>query len=360
MDVAQYVSELLDRAIQNRASDIHLEPQPEGLRIRQRIDGMLLTTDVLSRSEMIPVISRIKVMGHLDIGEKRLPQDGAMSITCGGERVDVRISTMPTLHGEKVVLRLLRNRPEFLTLSELGLDAEDFKRLLRLIFRPHGLLIVTGPTGSGKTTTLYGILQELNRPEVSIVTLEDPVELQISGITQIQINTKAGLTFAQGLRAVLRQDPDLIMVGEVRDQETADIAIRAALTGHRVFSTLHTGDAASAITRLLDMGIAPYRVASALNGVVAQRLVRRLCSRCRGAGCEECQYTGYWGRTGVFEVLEIDQEFQRLIAERAPLSQVRRVFREKGFRSLEERVMDKVREGLTTREEGLRVVEGIV
>ncbi|PRX41698.1 general secretion pathway protein E [Planifilum fimeticola] len=360
MDVALYVSEMLDRAIQNRASDIHLDPQPEGLRIRQRIDGHLVTTHVLSRSEMIPVISRIKVMGHLDIGEKRLPQDGAMSITSRGERVDVRISTMPTLHGEKVVLRLLRHRPEFLTLSELGLVPEDLERLLRLLSRPHGLVIVTGPTGSGKTTTLYGILQELNRPEVSIVTLEDPVELQISGITQIQINPKAGLTFAQGLRAVLRQDPDLIMVGEVRDQETADIAVRAALTGHRVFSTLHTGDGASAITRLLDMGIAPYRVASALNGVVAQRLVRLLCSRCRGSGCEECQKTGYFGRTGVFEVLEIDQELQRLIVERAPLSQLRRAFREKGYRSLEDAVTEKVREGLTTREEGFRVVEGIV
>jgi type II secretory ATPase GspE/PulE/Tfp pilus assembly ATPase PilB-like protein len=359
MDVAMYVSEMLDRAIQNRASDIHLEPQPDGLHIRQRIDGHLVSTDVLSRSEMVPVISRIKVMGHLDIGEKRLPQDGAMSITCKGERVDVRVSTMPTLHGEKVVLRLLRNRPEFLSLSELGLAPEELERLLRLIFRPHGLVIVTGPTGSGKTTTLYGILQELNRPEVSIVTLEDPVELQISGITQIQINPKAGLTFAQGLRAVLRQDPDLIMVGEIRDQETADIAIRAALTGHRVFSTLHTGDGASAITRLLDMGIAPYRVASALNGVVAQRLVRLLCTRCRGTGCEKCQNTGYFGRTGVFEILEINQTFQRLIVERVPLSQLREVFREKGFRTLRDGVLDKVRQGLTTMEEGFRVVEGI-
>ena len=221
MDVALYVSELLDRAIQDRASDVHLEPQPDGLRIRQRIDGCLVSLDVLSREEMNPVISRIKVMGHLDIGEKRLPQDGAMSITRGGERVDVRISTMPTLHGEKVVLRLLRNRPEFLSLSELGMAPEELERLLRLIVRPHGLVIVTGPTGAGKTTTLYGILQELNRPEVNIVTLEDPVELQIGGVTQIQINPKAGLTFAQGLRAVLRQDPDIIMVGEVRDEETS-------------------------------------------------------------------------------------------------------------------------------------------
>lgn len=253
-----------------------------------------------------------------------------MSITCEGERVDVRVSTMPTLHGEKVVLRLLRHRPE-LTLSELGLFPEDLARLRRLIFRPHGLVIVTGPTGSGKTTTLYGILQELNRPEVNIVTLEDPVELQISGITQIQINPKAGLTFAQGLRAVLRQDPDLIMVGEVRDEETADIAVRAALTGHRVFTTLHTGDGASAITRLLDMGIASYRVASAINGVIAQRLVRLLCPRCRGDGCDGCQNTGYFGRTGVFEVLEIDSEIQRLIVEKVSVSRLRQAFRRKGF-----------------------------
>ncbi|MGI6127503.1 MAG: GspE/PulE family protein [Planifilum sp.] len=359
MDVASYVNEMLDRAIRDRASDIHLEPQAEGLRIRQRIDGHLVTMSVLSRAEMLPVISRIKVMGHLDIGEKRLPQDGAMSITCEGERVDVRVSTMPTLHGEKVVLRLLRHRPE-LTLSELGLFPEDLARLRRLIFRPHGLVIVTGPTGSGKTTTLYGILQELNRPEVNIVTLEDPVELQISGITQIQINPKAGLTFAQGLRAVLRQDPDLIMVGEVRDEETADIAVRAALTGHRVFTTLHTGDGASAITRLLDMGIASYRVASAINGVIAQRLVRLLCPRCRGDGCDGCQNTGYFGRTGVFEVLEIDSEIQRLIVEKVSVSRLRQAFRRKGFRQLEDAVLDKVQEGLTTREEGFRVVEGIV
>jgi general secretion pathway protein E len=271
----------------------------------------------------------------------------------------VRVSTMPTLHGEKVVLRVLRNRPEILSLSAMGMAPEELERLFRLIFRPHGLVIVTGPTGAGKTTTLYGILQELNRPEVNIVTLEDPVELQIGGVTQIQINPKAGLTFAQGLRAVLRQDPDIIMVGEVRDEETADIAIRAALTGHRVFSTLHTGDGASAITRLLDMGVAPYRVASALNGVVAQRLVRLLCTGCGGTGCEGCQNTGYSGRTGVFEVLEVTEPFQRLIVERAPLAQLRQAFREEGMRTLGDAVMDKVSAGLTSMEEVFRVVEGI-
>ncbi len=360
MDAAAFVSQLLEQAIDGRASDIHIEPQAEELRIRQRVDGFLVLTNRMERDHMYPLISRIKVMAHLDIGEKRLPQDGAMTVTHKGERVDIRVSTMPTLHGEKVVLRLLRNRPELITLTELGIGETEQSRLDRLILRRNGLIIATGPTGAGKTTTLYAILKELNRIEQNIVTLEDPIEVQLPGLNQIQIHPKAGLTFAHGLRAVLRQDPNIIMLGEIRDLETAEIAVRAALTGHLVLSTLHTIDSCSAITRLIDMGIAPYLVASALKGIIAQRLIRLICKGCEGTGCQECNQIGYQGRTGVFEILVIDELLERLIVEKTPLNQLREITRETGMRTLAEAIKEKVEQKKTTQLEYFRVVNELV
>ncbi|SFS80155.1 GspE/PulE family protein [Marininema halotolerans] len=357
MDITDYVSTLIEEAIRGRASDIHIEPRADHLCIRQRVDGFLVEGDRIEKERMHAIISRIKVMGHLDIGEKRLPQDGALTVTIDGERVDVRISSMPTLHGEKVVLRLLRNRPELLSLEELGMGEEEKQRLLALIQRSSGLLVVTGPTGAGKTTTLYAILHQLNRVEQNLVTLEDPVEFQLVGVNQIQIHPKAGLTFAHGLRAVLRQDPNIIMVGEIRDRETADIAIRAALTGHLVITTLHTTDASSTITRLLDMGIEPYRIAASLVGAVAQRLIRLICKGCRGKGCDRCQQQGYLHRVGAFEVVAIKEEFQPLIVERAPLSRLRHSFQKLGMRSLADAILEKVMTGETSIAEYHRVVD---
>ncbi|PTX65021.1 general secretion pathway protein E [Melghirimyces profundicolus] len=357
METATFVTRLLEEAIDAGASDLHIEPGAERLRIRQRVDGFLIPVDAPPREETAPLISRIKVMGHLDIGEKRLPQDGALSLTHRGEKVDVRISSLPTLYGEKLVLRLLRNRPGKMTLSELGMGETEMKRLREIIGRPGGLVLVTGPTGAGKTTSLYAILQELNREEWNLVTLEDPVEFQLPGVNQIQVNNKSGLTFARGLRAVLRQDPNIIMVGEIRDKETADIAVRAALTGHLVLSTLHTVDACSSITRLLDMGMEPYRIASALTGVVAQRLVRLICRGCGGKGCDACRQSGYKNRTGVFEVLAVMEDFHPLIVDREPLSRLRRTFRKAGMRSLSDGVLEKVMRGETTLSEFHRVVD---
>ncbi len=357
MDTASYVNRLLEEALDTRASDVHLEPRAEVLQIRQRVDGFLVPVGSVSKEEMYPLISRLKVMGNLDIGEKRLPQDGALTVTHRGERVDVRVSSMPTLYGEKLVLRLLRNRPEQMSLAELGMEEEEQKRLTEIIRRPGGLILVTGPTGAGKTTSLYAILQELNREEVNVVTLEDPVEFQLAGVNQIQVNNKAGLTFSRGLRAVLRQDPNIIMVGEIRDAETADIAIRAALTGHLVLSTLHTVDACSSITRLLDMGIEPYRIASALTGVVAQRLVRLICQKCKGKGCDDCRQMGFKNRTGVFEILSVKEDFHPLIVDRAPLSRLRQNFRKAGMRSLSDAMLEKVMTGETTISEYHRVVD---
>ncbi|WP_302104447.1 GspE/PulE family protein [Polycladomyces zharkentensis] len=357
MDIPASIAKLLERAIDMRASDIHVEPQKDGLRIRFRIDGFLTVIDRIPSEWMWRYVSRLKVMGHLDIGEKRLPQDGAMTIRHRGEKVDVRISTMPTVHGEKVVLRLLRDRPDGWRLAELGMDEPELSRVTRLIDRPHGLIVVTGPTGAGKTTTLYAMLRELNRPETNIVTLEDPVEFQMEGVNQIQIHPKAGFTFAAGLRAVLRQDPNVIMVGEIRDRETADIAVRAAMTGHLVLSTLHTPDALGSITRLLDMGVEPYRVAATLIGAVAQRLVRRVCGSCGGEGCPDCQQTGYRGRTGVFEVITVDEALSRGIAEGWSSERMRKHLLLRGVRTIADRVKERAASGLTTLEECHRVVE---
>lgn len=356
LDVVTYIVEVLNEAMKRRASDIHFEPHPEGLRIRQRIDGFLVETAQVGFEDSSAIISRLKIMGNLDIGEKRLPQDGTLTFTQLEGSYDVRISTIPTVHGEKVVLRLIKNRPEVSSLNELGMDEVQLKRIKRLLTKSSGLLIVTGPTGSGKTTTLYAMLQFLNVVEKNLMTLEDPVELQINGINQVQVHPKAGLSFARGLRAALRQDPDIIMIGEIRDRETADIAIGAALTGHLVLTTLHTADGASVVTRLLDMKIEAYRVAAALSGIVAQRLVRKICEHCRGEKCQSCGNIGYFGRTGAFEVIAVDEAFKQLIVENASLSQLRRYLREQGIPSLKEAIMYKVKEGLTTFDEYNRVV----
>lgn len=357
MDIALYISRLFQRAIKERASDIHIEPQADALRIRLRVDGYLMEADRLPRQHAAAIISRIKVMSHLDIGERRIPQDGALNISEGGVSLDVRVSTLPTLYGEKAVLRLLKDHSKSVSLDRLGMGDGERERLAALLSRASGLLIVTGPTGAGKTTTLYAMLQFLNRTETNIVTLEDPVELQIPGINQVQIHPKAGLTFAQGLRAVLRQDPNVIMIGEIRDRETADIAIGAALTGHLVLTTLHTVDGASAVTRLLDMNIEPYRVAAALTGVVAQRLVRLVCEGCGGRKCPACQQTGYHGRTGAFEVIRMDEDVQRLVVRKAAPADLRQHFRAKGMRSLREAIWEKVEKGETNFQEYVRVAD---
>jgi type II secretory ATPase GspE/PulE/Tfp pilus assembly ATPase PilB-like protein len=359
LDVVAYISELLTQAIDNRASDIHIEPQADHLRIRQRIDGFLVQTDEVPTEHSLAILSRLKIMGHLDIGERRIPQDGAMTLTQAQATYDVRISTLPTLYGEKVVLRLFRNQFENITLEQLGIDTDEQERLEKLIKRESGLLIVTGPTGSGKTTTLYAILQKLNQEHRNLVTLEDPVELQIPGMNQVQINTKAGLTFAQGLRAIMRQDPNVIMIGEIRDRETADIAIQAALTGHLVLTTLHTSDCASAVTRLLDMKIEPYRIAAALVGVVAQRLIRLRCIQCLGNGCIECKRTGYLGRTGVFEITVVSEELKHFIINMSSNTSLRKYLKQHGIISLSETTMNKVQLGYTTMEEYYRVIEHV-
>ncbi|TCS94709.1 GspE/PulE family protein [Hazenella coriacea] len=359
MDVISFINELFHQAIKQRASDIHIEPQADYLRIRQRIDGFLHQTDQVPMEFASAILSRLKVMAHLDIGEKRIPQDGAMSIHCLDDTVDVRLSTIPTLYGEKMVLRILASHSEAVVLEELGLEDEEGQRIEQLLRRSSGLLVVTGPTGSGKTTTLYAMMQKLNRTEINLVSLEDPIELQLRGINQIQVQPKIGFTFAQGLRAVLRQDPNVIMIGEIRDRETADIAIGAALTGHLVLSTLHTVDGASAITRLLDMNVEPYRIAASLSGVIAQRLVRLICIECKGVGCDRCSETGYRGRKGAFEVITIDEEVERMIIQKSTLTHLRQYFRQQGMRSLNQILELKVQEKQTTFTEYLRVMDDV-
>jgi general secretion pathway protein E len=359
IDIIAFINQLLTESVQRNASDIHVEPHVDRLCIRQRVDGFLVQTDQLPQAYAAAVISRLKVMSQLDIGERRLPQDGAMRVTVSDEPLDIRVSTLPTLHGEKVVLRLLRNRPEKYTFVDLGMATEEEQRIRRLLDRSSGLLIVTGPTGAGKTTTLYTMLTILNQSHTNLVTLEDPIELQISGIHQVQIHPKAGLTFVGGLRAVLRQDPDVIMVGEIRDDETARIAIQAALTGHLVLTTLHTVDAASVIIRLLDMGLEPYRVAAALQGVIAQRLVRRICKECQGSRCEDCQQMGYKGRIGAFEVISVDDTLEQMIVRKAPVIELRSYLRKIGVRSLRDAVLEQVDIGLTTFSEYVRVMDHV-
>jgi type II secretory ATPase GspE/PulE/Tfp pilus assembly ATPase PilB-like protein len=347
------INDLLEKAASLDASDIHIEPGASSLRVRYRVDGLLQPGITIHRSMQQQIISRIKILGEMDISEQRLPQDGRTFIRIGNREFDLRISTIPAIYGEKAVIRLLDRKRTALPLEELGIPEEDLSYYTKQIEKPQGLILVCGPTGCGKTTTLYSSLEKINRDPVNIVTIEDPVEYQLPKINQIQVNYRTGLTFAKGLRAVLRQDPDVIMVGEIRDNETAAIAIQAAMTGHLVFSTLHTNDSASSIVRLMDMGIEPYLISSTLKCAVAQRLVRKSCETCKGAGCRSCNQTGYRGRTGIFEMLKIDDGIRKMIDRKASSHELAG---SSGFRRLAENAEALVKNGITSREEVVRSV----
>ncbi len=380
--VIRFVHSVLFRAIRERSSDIHFEPYEKELVVRNRVDGILYPMVTAPRKWHAPAVSRVKVMAGLDIAERRLPQDGRIRIRLGGKEIDIRVSTVPTSFGERAVLRILDRTHILLGLTDLGLADSDLASLERFLARSNGILLVTGPTGSGKTTTLYAALRRLDSGTKNIITIEDPVEYQIRGIGQIQVNPKIQLTFAGGLRSILRQDPDIIMVGEIRDAETAEIAIQASLTGHLVLSTLHTNDSASAVTRLVDMGIEPFLVASSLSGVIAQRLVRRLCPECkvpyepgagesrsiglsaspsvpfyRPAGCAKCLNTGYAGRTGLYEILPADEAIRSMILTRADADGIRALAVSRGMRTILAAGAEKVAEGVTSVEEVLRVTQ---
>lgn len=350
---SSFVPDMLDEAVEARASDVHIEPGKEKLRIRFRVDGDLEQYCMLPMERSNALLSQLKIMSNMDIGERRLPQDGGLST----EKIEIRASTIPTIYGEKMVLRLLPPQNPFTSVHKLGMQPSQLNQVTRWIQQPYGLLLITGPTGSGKSTTLYTLLQELNTLERNIVTLEDPVEIRMSGITQVQTNEKTGLTFARGLRSILRQDPDVIMIGEARDKETVDIAVRAAFTGHLVMTSLHTADAASAITRLLDMGIPPYLVASSVTGVIAQRLVRKLCHACKGSGemCKACRGSGYRDRVAAFEVLSVDEALEELIITYPSAGQIRSHARRQGMMSLREHLTLLVNDGETSLSEIERV-----
>jgi general secretion pathway protein E len=380
--VVRLVNLLVEDAVVAEASDIHIEPSEESLRVRYRIDGILYDLEAPPRRLQAAVTSRIKLMAELNIAERRLPQDGRIRMTLNGRRVDIRVSSIPTIHGESIVMRLLDRSSVFLPFDKLGFSGETATSFDKLINQPNKILLVTGPTGSGKTTTLYAALDKINAPEKKIITIEDPVEYQLKGINQIAVRPKIGLTFSGGLRHIVRQDPDVIMVGEIRDLETAEIAVHAALTGHLVLSTLHTNDAPGAITRLQDMGVEPYLIASVLSGVLAQRLVRRICSSCRvadapdpadllaigvsnghgvdlyrGEGCDACRKTGYKGRIGVYELFVISEDVRSLILRKASTGEIRRLAVERGMVTLREDAWAKARAGLTTVDEILRVTQ---
>ena len=386
LPVPQLVDTLLQQALQERASDIHIEPALQGVRVRFRIDGMLREKELLPLELQAAVLSRIKLLSALDIAEKRLPQDGRWRVKDETRDIDVRVSTLPVQGGEKAVLRILPFRGMQRNIETLGFSKEALRRYQLLYKKPQGILLVCGPTGSGKTTTLYATLAELNRPESNLVSIEDPVEMQLAGMNQVQVNTKAGLTFATALRAILRQDPNVIMVGEIRDAETADAAVRAAMTGHLVFSTLHTNDAAGAIVRLLDLGIPPFLVATSLLGVVAQRLVRLVCPKCRqpylpaehtaeqmllkdapgdnrffvkGCGCDACGQTGYRGRQAIYEVMPVTSRLRQLIQERAAAYEIAAIAREEGMHTMSEDGVAKAAAGLTSLSEVVRVAAGM-
>lgn len=379
--IIKFVNQVLTEAIELRATDVHIEPFENQLRLRNRIDGVLQETNVPAsiRRFHAAIVSRLKILSHLDIAEKRLPQDGRIKLKIAGREIDVRVSIIPMIHGEAVVLRILDRGDAALGTEHVGMSAHDRAHFDKILDMPHGIVLVTGPTGSGKTTTLYAALSKINDVERKIITVEDPVEYQLRGVNQIQVNTKSGLTFGAGLRAILRHDPDVVLVGEIRDKETAEIAVQASLTGHLVFSTLHTNDAPGAATRLIDMGIEPYLVASSLEVVVAQRLVRVICKECkqevpesetklireefgdlvppvlyRGAGCRNCQGTGYRGRQGIFEMMSISNEIRSMILERAPSHHLRQVAIKEGMVSLRTDGWRIVRDGRTTVDEVMR------
>ena len=353
--IIRMLNALLTQAARDGASDIHIEPYERHSSVRFRVDGTLREVVQPHRALHAALISRLKIMAELDIAEKRLPQDGRISLRIGTRAVDVRVSTLPSAHGERAVLRLLDKSESKLSLESVGMTGDTLSRFLHLIAQPHGIILVTGPTGSGKTTTLYAALSRLDAARSNIMTVEDPIEYELPGIGQTQVNPRIELDFAKALRALLRQDPDVIMIGEIRDQETAQIAIQASLTGHLVLATLHTNDAASAVTRLTDMGVEPFLLSSSLLGVLAQRLVRKLCPTCGGPGCEACGRTGYQGRTGIFELIVVDEALRALVHERASEAQIRDAAMARGMRLMRDDGERLVREGLTSREELLRV-----
>jgi general secretion pathway protein E len=359
--IIRMLNALLTQAARDGASDIHIEPYERHSSVRFRVDGTLREVVQPNRALHAALISRLKIMAELDIAEKRLPQDGRISLRIGTRAVDVRVSTLPSAHGERAVLRLLDKSESRISLESVGMTGDTLHRLLELISQPHGIILVTGPTGSGKTTTLYAALSRLDASSSNIMTVEDPIEYELPGIGQTQVNAKIDLDFAKALRAILRQDPDVIMIGEIRDYETAQIAIQASLTGHLVLATLHTNDAASAVTRLTDMGIEPFLLSSSLLGVLAQRLVRKACAHCKvegegvGRGCDHCGYTGYHGRTGIFELMLADERIRALIHNRAPEAEIREAALQGGMRLMRDDGERLVREGITSREEVLRV-----
>ncbi len=382
--IVKFVNLLITQAIQDRASDIHIEPAEHDVRVRFRIDGVLHEIMRSPKNIQGGVISRLKIMAEMNIAERRVPQDGRLTVNAAGKKIDLRVASLPTVWGEKLVMRILDNSTAMLKLSDLGFREENYERYSHSFTKPYGMILVTGPTGSGKSTTLYATLNIVSRPEINVITVEDPVEYRIPGINQVQTNAKAGLTFASALRSILRSDPDVVLIGEVRDHETAQIAIEAALTGHLVLSTLHTNDAPSAVTRLIEMGIEPFLVGSALDCVLAQRLARRLCSRCKEAyvptaeelhaaglswddgqplptiyrptGCSACAKTGYKGRLALHEVMPITEEIERLAVGRASAVQIAEVARAQGMKTLRQDGLAKVLDGVTAVEEILRVV----
>ena len=347
------INDLIEKAAGLDASDIHIEPNGLSLRVRYRVDGLLQPGITIHRSMQPQIISRIKILGDLDISEQRLPQDGRAFIKTGSREFDLRISTIPTFHGEKAVIRLLDRKKASLPIEELGMLEDDLVFYKKELEKSQGLIIVCGPTGCGKTTTLYSSLEKIDKDLLNVVTIEDPVEYQLAKINQIQVNYKTGLTFARGLRGILRQDPDVIMVGEIRDSETAVIAIQAAMTGHLVFATLHTNDAVSSVVRLIDMGIEPYLISSTLKCVIAQRLVRKLCDTCKGIGCKACNQAGYRGRVGVFEMLKIDNAIKDQINRRISSHELTKAT---SFNSMSENAEELIKRGVTTREEISRSV----
>ena len=380
--IVKFVNQIIAEADRQGATDIHIEPQETELRIRYRIDGMLHKVDVPPQLNRLKsaIISRIKVMANLDIAEKRLPMDGRIGIRIAGQDIDIRVSTMPAAYGESISLRLLAKSGNFVKMDDLGFNERDYAVVSKIIHRPNGIFLVTGPTGSGKSTSLYSFLSEVNKIDVRIMTAEDPIEYHMAGINQVQMQSEIGMTFARALRAFLRQDPDIIMVGEIRDRETAEIAINASLTGHMVFSTLHTNDAAGAFPRLIDMGVEPFLIASAVAGVMGQRLCRRLCPQCKKevpldmkyysldtpperntvfepAGCDVCTRTGYKGRRALFEVLEVDEDIEGAIVRRENATQIRNLSLSKGMKTLREDGWAKVFAGVTSVKEILRVTE---
>jgi len=383
--IIRLVSMLIHEAVKMRASDIHIEPMANRVRVRYRIDGVCIERDNIPKRMQGPVINRMKIMAGIDLAERRLPQDGRIKMNVSGSPIDFRVSALPSYHGESMVLRILRPESVRMGIPALGFEESDYDRFIKIIKRPNGIFLVTGPTGSGKTTTLYAAVNELNRPDRKIITAEDPVEYHFTGVNQVQVNESIGLTFAEILRSMLRQAPNIILVGEIRDLEVAEVAIQAALTGHLVFSTLHTNDAASAITRLIDMGVKPFLVASSIQAIMAQRLIRVICKECRepdpspdpkilralgfseedipkqtfyhGAGCSACGGMGYRGRQGIFELLEMDNSIREMAFTRAPLTEIRKAARASGMDSLLVDGRRKILAGVTTPEELVRITQ---